>query len=160
MPSFPVTRVTGESLRPSRFSLLAIHSRPPPPFKGGRSCSASPKGVTLGNSEYPGKEKPTTCCLLRCVVSRSRYHTCDVIKIRREHLHLLPVVRKLTSAIEAHDVGAGQSSRPYTSFVFSCGDREGVVLMPAAEEQVDNGCNHPSRVSWFECLLGSFRFRP
>src|SRR5579864_4123536 len=62
--------------------------------------------------------------------------------IRRHHFHLFPVIRKLSAAIQAYDVGAGEGSRFNAAETGTNCNGKTVTSVPAAEKHVEQLRDH------------------
>lgn len=63
-------------------------------------------------------------------------------RLRGDHLHLLPVVGKFSSAVQASHVGAGQCAGLRASRRTTNGHWEAIPGVPAAKQQINQSCQH------------------
>ena len=66
-----------------------------------------------------------------------RSHIFAPLGRRRNHLHLLPVVRKLATTIEASDVGSSQRASLWAATCAANGYRKAVPRVPATKKNVN-----------------------
>lgn len=75
-------------------------------------------------------------------VLRQRGQTLAMPLGRSDDFHLLPVIRKLSAAIEAGDVSSGQRCRLRAPFRATNGYWKAVVRVSASKNDIDQFCNH------------------
>src|ERR1700730_9473441 len=71
-----------------------------------------------------------------------RSYVFAALRLRSDHLHLLPVVRKLSSAFQASHIRSGQCASLRASGGSSNGHREAVTGVPATDKHGNQFCNH------------------
>src|SRR5258708_1240377 len=98
------------------------------------------------------------------VFGSERSYVIAPLSLRSDHPHLVPVVGKFSSTIQAGHVGPGQGAGLRSACRSSNGDREAIAGMMATEKQVNHLCDHgtPSTTgsffSWVVLFLGSSDF--
>jgi ABC-type lipoprotein export system ATPase subunit len=125
---YPKSRAMASPLRRSHVSVrilrMSLYEAGGAAISCRAACAAPMKTTTF---------RCGLCCAIHNLGGvRDRRHVRGV----RHHLHLPPVVGKLPAAIQAHNIGAGNSSSFGTLLPWPCGDRESIASVRATEQNI------------------------
>src|SRR3954452_4526173 len=108
------------------------------------------KRRALRPAVFIGQQQEETLCCFFC----RQWSDSRAAGLGAHDLHLLPIVGKLFTAIEAHDVSPSRKCGATTRAFFYC-DRETIAVVPAAEERINDATQHISTSHRMPQRLGS-----